>query len=115
MDFQKVIIDLLGIQDIEIQDVEINNKSHKVMLVLRQKRSECVCSRCGLEFDSVIEWVKKEITAPPVGIFCDVKIIFYQLRGNCISCNRSEMAEAKWVHPEFTHINTNDLFYCVTP
>lgn len=40
MDFQKVIIDLLGIQDIEIQDVEINNKSHKVMLALRQKRSE---------------------------------------------------------------------------
>lgn len=71
------------------------------MLVLRQKRSECFCSRCGLEFDSVKEWVKKEISAPPMGIFCDVKIIFYQLRGNCISCNRSEMAEAKWIHPEF--------------
>lgn len=101
MDFQKIIIDFLGIQDVDIESVNIHRKPRKVRVVVRQKRSTCFCTQCGLQFDTVKEWVKKELKAPPMGVFSDIKIIFYQLRGNCESCNRSEVAEAKWIHPDF--------------
>lgn len=101
MDFQEVIIEFLGIQDVVIESVNFDKKNRIINITVRQKRSECFCSRCGLEFDSIKEWVKKEIKAPPLGVFNNVKINFYQMRGNCISCNRSEVSEARWIHPEF--------------
>ncbi len=101
MDLSEVIIDFLGIQDVKIESVKFNKKAREVSIVVRQKREDCFCTRCGLEFDSLKEWVKKEIKAPPLGVFNNVKIIFYQMRGNCVSCNKTEMAKAPWIHPEF--------------
>jgi hypothetical protein len=101
MDFQKVIIELLGIQDVVIESINIHRKPRKVRVVARQKRSECFCTRCGLQFDSTKEWQKKEIKAPSLGVFSDIKILFYQMRGNCESCYRTEVVEAQWIHSEF--------------
>lgn len=101
MDFQEVILECLGIQDVDIENINFHAKSRKVCVIARQKRSECFCSRCGLQFDSLKEWNKREIKAPPLGIYSDVKIIFYQMRGNCDSCDRSEVAKVRWIHPEF--------------
>lgn len=101
MDFQEVIIEFLGIQDVVIENINFHHKNRKVRVIARQKRSECFCSRCGLQFDSLKEWHKREIKAPPLGVYSEVKIIFYQMRGNCDSCHRSEVVEANWIHPEF--------------
>lgn len=101
MDFQEAIIDFLGIQDVEIEAINFHKKGRKVRVIARQKRSECFCTRCGLQFDSIKEWQKKEIKAPPMGVYTDVKILFYQMRGNCDTCNRSGVAGACWIHPEF--------------
>ena len=101
MDFQENIIEFLGIQDVVIEAVNIHRKTRKVRLVARQKRDTCFCTGCGLQFDSVKEWQKKELKVPPLGIYADVTVILYQLRGNCQSCNRSEVADAPWIHPEF--------------
>jgi len=101
MDFQEAIIEFLGIQDVVIEAVNIHRKSRKVRLVARQKREACFCTNCGLQFDSVKEWQKKELKVPPLGIYSDVTVILYQLRGNCQPCGGSEVAEAHWIHPEF--------------
>ncbi len=101
MDFQNAIIEFLGLQDVVIEEINFHHESRKVRLIVRQKREECFCGQCGVQFDSVKEWHKKELRAPPMGVFSDIKLIFYQLRGNCESCNRSEVAEARWIHPEF--------------
>ena len=79
----------------------MHRKSRKIRLIARQKKSECFCTKCGLQFDTIKEWQKKELKAPPLGVFTDVKVILYQMRGNCESCNRSEVSEAKWIHPVF--------------
>ncbi|MGZ3747648.1 MAG: ISL3 family transposase [Pseudobdellovibrionaceae bacterium] len=101
MDFQEAIIDFLGIQDVEIKAIHFHKKSRKVRIIARQKQEECFCTSCGLEFDSIKEWHKKEVKAPPMGVYVDVKILFLQLRGNCEACQKSEVAEATWIHPEF--------------
>lgn len=101
MDLKEIIIEFLGIQDVEIENINLHRKSRKIRLIARQKKSECFCTKCGLQFDTIKEWQKKELKAPPLGVFTDVKVILYQMRGNCESCNRSEVSEAKWIHPVF--------------
>ncbi len=101
MDFHKAIIEFLGIQDVQIEEIWTCTKSMHLKITLRQNRSECFCSKCGLQFDAVKEWVKKSIQGPPMGIFGKVEIIFFQLRGYCVDCNRSGIAKADWIHPEF--------------
>ena len=48
------------------------------------------------------DWKIKYLKAPPMGVFTDVEIIFYQLRGRCLDCLRTEVSEALWIHPAFT-------------
>ncbi|MGZ3744906.1 MAG: hypothetical protein ACXVB1_06285 [Pseudobdellovibrionaceae bacterium] len=85
----------------EIEAINIHKKSRKVRIIARQKQEECFCTSCSLQFDSIKEWHKKEIKAPPMGVFVDVMILFSQLRGHCESYQRSEVAEARWIHPDF--------------
>lgn len=101
MDFREIIIALLGIQDVIIEDFKLFKKQRRVVIRIRQKRSECFCSRCGLQFGTVKEWALREITAPPLGICQNVTLKFMQMRGHCDDCNRSCVARVDWIHPKF--------------
>jgi transposase len=101
MDFEKAIIEFLGIQQVKIEGVNIHRNKRQVRVIARQDRGECFCTGCGILFDAVKDWRKKRIKAPPLGIYSDVEIIYHQLRGDCCECGRTETAEAKWIHPEF--------------
>lgn len=101
MDFREIIIALLGIQDVVIEDFKLFKKQRRVVIKIRQKRSECFCSHCGLQFGTVKEWALREITAPPLGICQSVTLKFMQMRGFCDDCNRSCVAKVDWIHPKF--------------
>jgi len=101
MDFSSIIIEFLGIQDVVIEDIKRFKKDLRAEIRVRQKRSECYCSKCGLQFSSVKEWVLKELKAPPLGIYQDVKIKFWQMRGYCEDCQRTSIAKVDWLHPRF--------------
>lgn len=104
MDFSKVIIAVLGLQDVEIEDLKIFKKSLKVEIKVRQKRESCFCSRCGLQFDAVKDWDLKVLRAPPLGIYQHVVVKFMQLRGKCHDCDHSQVAKVDWIHPKFASI-----------
>lgn len=87
---QEAIIKFLRIQDINIEDIYFLSKNIKAVITLRQERREYFCSRCGLQFDSVKEWQKKSLKGPPLGIYPDVEVIFYQLRIHCENCNHTK-------------------------
>lgn len=101
MDFQNAIIEILGIQDVTIEAIHIHKKSRKLRIVAKQNRDACFCTGCGLQFDSIKGWQKKELRVPPVGIYANVKLILSQMRGICEVCDASEVAEAAWIHPVF--------------
>lgn len=101
MDFRKVITDILGLQAVILNDVKLFKKDFRAEITIIQKRSECYCSHCGLQFSGVKEWVLKRLKAPPIGIYQQVILKFWQLRGYCEDCDRSSMAEASWIHPRF--------------
>lgn len=101
MNKSNVIIELLGLQDVVIEDVKCYKKSRKFEIRVRQKRSESHCSRCGLQFGQVKEWVLKVLKGPPMGIYQDVTVKYFQLRGVCDDCNGTSMSITDWIHPKF--------------
>ncbi len=101
MDFSSTIIEFLGIQDVIIEDIKRFKKDLRVEIKIRQKRSECYCSKCGLQFSTVKEWVLKKVRAPPLGVYQDVTLKFWQLRGICEDCSCTSVAKVDWIHPKF--------------
>lgn len=101
MDFQNDIIEFLGIQDVEIQDIKRFKKDLRAEIIVRQKRSECYCQKCGLQFSAVKEWVLRTLKAPPLGIYLDCTIKLWQMRGFCEDCSRTSAAKPHWIHPKF--------------
>ena len=101
MDMEKVIIELLGIQDVIIEDIKKFKKDLRLEIKIRQKREECFCSKCGLQFKIIKEWSLKNIQAPPAGIYQKVDLKFMQMRGFCEECNSTSVARVDWIHPKF--------------
>lgn len=102
MDFRQIIIALLGLQDVIIEDLKLFKKQRRLEVIVRQKRSECFCSRCGLQFSGVKEWELKKLKGPPMGVFQFVEVKFMQMRGFCEDCNQSSVARVDWIHPKFS-------------
>lgn len=101
MDFAKIIIEFLGLQDVKIKDVKLFKKRRVAEIYVQQRRASCFCPRCGLQFDRVKGWELKEIKAPPMGVFQNVIIKFKQMRGVCETCERTSIARVEWIHPKF--------------
>jgi transposase len=101
MDFSRAIIEFLGIQDVIIEDIKRFKKDLRLEVKVRQKRSECFCPHCGLQFTSVKEWSLREVKAPPLGVYQEVLLKFWQMRGYCEDCQCTAVARADWLHPKF--------------
>lgn len=101
MDFEQSIIEFLGIQDVVIEDIKKYRKELRLEIKVRQKKSECFCTKCGLEFKAVKEWTLKTIKAPPMGIYQRVILKFMQMRGFCDDCSSTSVARVDWLHPKF--------------
>ncbi len=101
MDFSKLIIEFLGLQDVTLTDLKKFKKDLRIEIFVEQKRSECFCTKCGLQFASVKEWVHKRLQGAPLGIYQKVFINLWQMRGYCQDCNRTSVARLDWIHPKF--------------
>lgn len=102
MDFDHIISQLLGIQDVIIEDIKLFKKDLRAVITARQNRTQCHCKLCGLQLSDIHEWIFKEIKAPPLGIYSQVQLKFYQLRAYCDDCEKVILAEVEWIHPKFT-------------
>jgi transposase len=101
MDYAEAIITVLGLQDVAIEDFKIFRKARRVEIKVRQRREACFCRHCGLQFSRVKDWDLKVLKAPPLGVYQDVEVKFFQLRGICEDCNRTAVSEVDWIHPKF--------------
>ncbi len=101
MDFKKVIIELLGLQDVVLEDYRRYKKELRLEIVVRQNKEDCYCSHCGLQFSYIKEWVLRKLKAPPLGVYQNVTVKFWQMRGICQDCDRTSVASVNWIHPRF--------------
>ena len=104
MDFGELIIRFLGLQDVEIEDVKLFERDLRCEVTVRQKRDRGYCSKCGEIFSHIKEWDLKILRAPPMGIYQFVRLKFFQLRGFCMHCKKSEVNPALFIHSRFNSI-----------
>jgi hypothetical protein len=79
-------------------------KDLRIEIKVRQLRSECFCHICGLQFETVKEWLLRKLKAPPLGIYQNVTLKFMQMRGFCEDCNCTRVARVDWIHPKFESV-----------
>lgn len=103
MDFSKLIISVLGLQDVVLEKYEENRQTLELTIFARQMRERCCCHKCKSPILFVHEWKQRKIRAAPLGPFLFVTVVLYQLRGSCHICDDSiRSAEVPFVHPEFS-------------
>lgn len=106
MDMKRVIIEYLGLQDVELEDVKQFKTSLRSEVVVRQKAEKVQCHQCRTPLDNVREWHFKELKGAPLGIYGVVIIKFWQARGECSTCGGKRMAYAPFIHPERPSMST---------
>ena len=105
MDFQNLIIDCIGLQDVDIENFETNKENLKLTLTVRQKREFCRCNQCDSPLQYVREWKERKIKGPSMGGYLYVEIILWQLRATCSICmDHVRSAAVSFVHPNFQNL-----------
>lgn len=101
MYFAKIILKLLGIQDVTINDIKIWENKRKIQIFVQQKREKSHCQHCGLLHSRVHQWESKTLKAPPLGLYNNVTVYFKQIRGHCFLCDKKTLCIAEFIHSKF--------------
>lgn len=105
MDFKNLIIDCVGLQDVDVENYTTDKENLKLTLIVRQKRESCRCHHCDSPLQYVREWKERKIRGPAMGGFLYVEIIFWQLRATCPICmDKVRSAKVPFVHPNFQNM-----------
>jgi transposase len=105
MDFKNLIIECLGLQDVDVEKYTTDQNNLKLTLTVRQKREHCRCHHCDSPLEYVREWKERRIRGPAMGGFLYVEIILWQLRATCSICmDRVRSAAVPFVHPFFQNL-----------
>jgi len=105
MDLKNLIIDCLGLQDVNIEKFEACKSELRLKITVRQIPSCCVCHKCKCPLGHVREWKKRKIRGPSLGAFLYVEIILWQLRATCLMCmDQVRSAHVPFVHPQFQNL-----------
>ena len=112
MDWAKIIIKFLGLQDVELIDAKLFTKdSLKAEIVVHQIRDKGArCRRCRGELGNLKEWFwRRDIKVPPMGVFQNVRVRLLTFRAECRKCVRNHSAEVEWVHPRHSKVLFNSV------
>lgn len=105
MDFQNLIIECLGLQEVVLENYEFDKSNLKLTVTARQQRETCRCHHCDSPLQYVREWKERRIRGPSMGAFLYVEIILLQLRATCSLCmDKVRSAAVSFVHPLFQNL-----------
>jgi transposase len=99
MDWKKVIIQLLGLQDVVLTDAKLFQKDLRAEFVVEQNRGENSCCRkCSGPLGKIKEWFWRKAKVPPVGVYTKITIKYKTFRGWCSKCKGHRQAQIPWLH-----------------
>lgn len=100
MDASKAIIELLGVQDVEVESIELRSKSGRAEIELRYRGSEGArCPTCGWKLGRIHSWQRCRLQGPPLGIFTHVLLTVFFPRAYCFGCRQNRSPKISWRHP----------------
>jgi transposase len=99
VDWQKVIIQLLGLQDVVLTDAKLFQKDLKAEFTVEQNRSsESCCRECSEPLGKIKEWFWRRAKIPPVGVYNRVVVRYKTFRAWCPKCRGNRQAQVVWLH-----------------
>jgi transposase len=104
MDASKVIIDLLGVQQVRIEDITLFPKSGRAEVELRFELPEYRCPQCGWKMTKLHDWQQRRMQGPPLGIFTHVILLVSFPRLHCIKCRAKRSVPIPWQHPRCSSV-----------
>jgi transposase len=106
MDAWKIIIQLLGLQDVLIKDVKLFTKKRgrRAEIKVIQIFSKCCCHKCKMPLKRIHDYQDRLLQGPPVGVFPRVVIALSNPRGWCAKCRKNQRADVPFIHPEFPSV-----------
>jgi transposase len=99
MDWKKVIIQFLGLQDVVLIDAKLFQKEFKAEVVVELTHDEkSCCARCSGPLGKIKEWFWRRSKLPPVGVFTRVTVKYKTFRAWCDKCRGNRQLQVPWVH-----------------
>ena len=106
MDNNEFLMTALGLQGVDIENIEFDKTSLTAQVTVRQRREECVCPHCEEPLYGVKQWKKRTLLGACLGAFLKVKIVFYHLQAGCGRCVKHRLAKADFLHERFKNMST---------
>lgn len=105
MDVSDLIIDAVGLQDVNLESYKTDKSELKVELWVKQKRETCRCAKCGGQLFNVKDYRQRTLRGPPLGAYKEVLIYYSYLRAVCDTCQgKPQMAKIIGTHPQFQNM-----------
>ena len=100
----KFITAFLGIQDVQIEEIRLREKSGRADIEVRYQPQNSRCSECGWKLTRIHDWQRVRMQAPPMGIFTHVVLIVWFPRAYCVYCKRNRSPKITWQHPHCSSV-----------
>jgi transposase len=99
VDWKKIIIQFLGLQDVVLIDVKLFETDLRAEIVVEVVRGggSC-CAKCKQPLGKVKEWFWRKVKVPPMGIFNEVKVKYKTFRAWCDKCSGNRQVQIQWLH-----------------
>ena len=99
MDWKKVIIQFLGLQDVVLIDAKLFQSEFRAEVVVELDRNvKSCCAKCSGPLGKIKEWFWRRSKLPPVGVFNLVTVKYKTFRAWCDKCRGNRQLQIPWVH-----------------
>jgi transposase len=106
MDAKEAISRCLGLQHVEISDIELFPKAGRAEVEVRFRPENCRCPECGWKLLRIHDWQQLRLQGPPLGIFTRVVLRVFYPRAYCPKCRRNRAPKIPWRHPKLSSMST---------
>lgn len=105
MDASKAIKSLLGVQYVEIEDIELWSKAGRAVVLLRYAPENARCPECQWKLGRIHDWQEISLQGPPLGVFTRVTLRVSFPRARCPKCKRNRSPKIPWRHPKLSSMS----------
>jgi len=99
MDWKKVIIRFLGLQDVVLIDAKLFEKDLRAEVIVELSKSEkSCCAKCSRPLGKIKEWFWRRAKLPPAGIFNKITVKYKTFRAWCDHCEGNRQVQITWLH-----------------
>lgn len=105
MNYSDLIIDAVGLKNVNLESYKTDKSELKIELWVKQKRELCCCAKCNGPLLNIKDYRQRTLRGPPLGAYRVVIIYYKYIRAVCDTCQgKPQMARIIGTHPIFQNM-----------